>query len=62
MFINEVERQLDRKVKVVRSDRGDAYYVKFNKKGQCLGPFAKFLENHGICAQYTMLGTPQQMV
>ena len=23
------------------------------------GPFAKFLEKHGICAQYTMLGTPQ---
>ena len=27
---------------------------------QCLGPFAKFLENRGICAQYSMLGTPQQ--
>ncbi|GJZ54599.1 retrovirus-related pol polyprotein from transposon TNT 1-94 [Tanacetum coccineum] len=24
------------------------------------GPFAKFLENCGICAQYTMPGTPQQ--
>ncbi|KAF7811384.1 Retrovirus-related Pol polyprotein from transposon TNT 1-94 [Senna tora] len=27
---------------------------------QCPGPFAKFLEKHGICAQYTMSGTPQQ--
>ena len=60
MFINEVERQLDRKVKVVRSDRGGEYYGKFNEKGQCPGPFAKFLETRGICAQYTMLGTSQQ--
>ena len=27
---------------------------------QCLGPFAKFLERHGICTQYMMLGIPQQ--
>jgi len=30
-FINEVETQLDRKVKVVRSDRGGEYYGKFNE-------------------------------
>ncbi|TYK14839.1 reverse transcriptase [Cucumis melo var. makuwa] len=30
------------------------------KNGQCPGPFAKFLESHDICAQYTMPGTPQQ--
>ena len=60
VFINEVERQLDMKLKVVRFDRGDEYYGKFNEKGQCLGPFAKFLENRSICAHYTMLGTPQQ--
>ena len=59
-FINEVERQLDRKVKVVRSDRGGEYYGKFNESGQCKGPFAKLLESRGICAQYTMSGTPQQ--
>jgi hypothetical protein len=28
--------------------------------GQCPSPFAKFLEKHGICAQYTMPSTPQQ--
>ncbi|CAM8940925.1 unnamed protein product [Rhodiola kirilowii] len=60
VFVNEVERQLDRKVKVVRSDRGGEFYGKFNESGQCPGPFAKFLENRGICAQYTMPGTPQQ--
>ncbi|KAL2327971.1 hypothetical protein Fmac_021398 [Flemingia macrophylla] len=60
VFINEVERQLDRKVKIVRSDRGGEYYGKTDESGQCPGPFAKFLESRGICAQYTMPYTPQQ--
>ena len=60
VFIDEVERQLERKVKVVRSDRGGEYYGKYDEKGQCPGPFAKFLESQGICAQYTMPNTPQQ--
>ena len=58
MFIDEVERQLDRKVKVVRSDRGGEFYGKSTKSGQCPSPFAKFLESQGICAQYTMPDTP----
>ena len=60
VYINEIERQLDRKVKIIRSDRGGEYYGKYNKSGQCSGPFAKFLERRGICAQYTMPGTPEQ--
>ena len=44
----------------MRSDRGGEYYGKFNKSGQCKGPFAKLLESRGICAQYTMPDTPQQ--
>ncbi|WVZ04530.1 hypothetical protein V8G54_025336 [Vigna mungo] len=60
VFINEVERQLDRKVKVVRFDRGGEYYGKTDESGQCPGLFAKYLESRGICAQYTMPGTPQQ--
>ncbi|CAL9026013.1 unnamed protein product, partial [Prunus brigantina] len=60
VFITEVERQLDKKVKIVRSDRGGEFYGKYNESGQCPGPFAKLLEKHGICAQYTMPGTPQQ--
>ena len=60
MFIDEVERQLDRKVKVVRSDRGGEFYGKSTESGQCLGPFAKFLESQTICAQYTMPNTPQK--
>ena len=59
-FIKEVERQLDKKVKIIRFDRGGEYYGKHSESGQCLGPFAKFLESHGIYTQYTMSGTPQQ--
>ena len=40
VFIDEVERQLDRKVKVVTFDRGGEFYGKFNESVQCLGPFA----------------------
>ena len=60
IYINEVERQLYRKVKVVRSDRGSEYYGRYDKSGQHPGLFAKFLVQRGICAQYTMPGTPQQ--
>jgi len=60
IYINEVERQLDKKVKIVRSDRGGEYYGKYDESGQHPGPFSKFLERRGICAQYTMSGTPQQ--
>ena len=45
-------------MKVVRLDRGGKYYEKYNKTRQCSGPVAKFLEKLGICAQYTMPGTP----
>jgi len=32
----------------------------YTKRGQMIGPFAQFLEEEGIVAQYTMSGTPQQ--
>jgi len=60
VYINEVQRQLDRKVKIVMSDRGGEYYGRYDESGQHPGPFAKFLKKHGICAQYTMPCTPQQ--
>jgi len=44
IYINEVERQLDRKVKIVRSDRVGEYYGKYDESGEHPGPFAKFLE------------------
>ena len=57
IYITEVERKLGRKVKIIRSDRGGEFYGRYDEKGQHLGPFAKFLECLGICAQYTMPGT-----
>ena len=60
IYITEIERQLDRKVKIVRSDRGGEYYGRYDGIKQCSGPFAKLLEQCGICVQYTMSGMPQQ--
>jgi len=60
VYINEVERQLDIKGKIVRSDRGGEYYGRYDESGQHPGPFAKFLEKRGICAQYTKSGTSRQ--
>jgi len=60
IFINELERKLDRKVKIVRSERDGEYYGRYSESGQHPGPFAKFLERRGISSQYTMPGTPQQ--
>ena len=50
MFITEVERQLDKKIKIVISDRGGEYYGRYDESGQNPSPFAKFLEKHGIRA------------
>ena len=47
-------------MKVVRSDRSGKYYGKYDETGQHPGPFAKLLQKRDICAQYTMLGIPQQ--
>ncbi|RVX22568.1 hypothetical protein CK203_012513 [Vitis vinifera] len=54
MFITKVERQLDKKIKIVRSDRCGEYYGRYDELGQNPSPFAKFLEKRGIRAQYTM--------
>ncbi|CAL2274253.1 unnamed protein product [Prunus armeniaca] len=48
------------KIKVVRSDRGGEYYGKFDQTGRHPGPFAKYLQECGIVAQYTNPGTPEQ--
>jgi len=44
----------------VRTDKGGEYYSRYTEKGQLLGPFARFLQEHGVVAQYTMLGSPSQ--
>ena len=48
-FMTEVERQLNRKVKIIRS-RGGEFYGRTTKISQLHGPFAKYLEKHDIYA------------
>ena len=43
-------------MKIVRFDGDGEYYGKYDELGQWLGPFGSC----GICAQYTILSTPQQ--
>jgi transposase InsO family protein len=57
-FKSEVELQLNKKIKDVRSDHGGEYYGRSDgSEEQRPGPFAKFLEDNGIVPQYTMPGS-----
>ena len=60
IFKTKVEKQLGKVIKIVRSDRGGEYYGQHGDLGQCLGPFAEFLQSCGIKGQYTMPGTIEQ--
>jgi len=60
IFKAEVEKQCGKQIKIVRSDRGGEYYGRYTEDGQAPGPFAKFLQEHGIVAQYTTAGSPYQ--
>ncbi|RVX19855.1 Retrovirus-related Pol polyprotein from transposon TNT 1-94 [Vitis vinifera] len=41
-------------------NKGGEYYGRYTENGQAPGPFAKFLQEHGIVAQYTMPGSSYQ--
>ena len=58
-FKAKVELQRGKKIKVVHSDRGGEYYGRYDEMERNLGPFAKYLQECGIDAQYTMSDTPQ---
>ena len=45
VHVYEVEMQLDKMVKIIRSDRGSEYYEKYNEMGECAGPFENSLRN-----------------
>ena len=60
IFRTEVEKQLGKVIKVVRSDQGGEYYGKHGDTGQLKGSFAKYIEDSGIVAQFTMPGSPEQ--
>ncbi|KAF7807447.1 Retrovirus-related Pol polyprotein from transposon TNT 1-94 [Senna tora] len=50
VFKAEVDKQCDKQIKIVRSDRGGEYYGRYTEDGQAPGPFARFLQEHGIVA------------
>ncbi|RVW91499.1 Retrovirus-related Pol polyprotein from transposon TNT 1-94 [Vitis vinifera] len=60
VFKAEVEKQYGKQIKIVRSDRGGEYYGRCLEEGQSPGSFAKFLQEYGIVAQYTMSSSPDQ--
>ena len=60
VFKAKVKNQCGKHIKIVRSDRGGEYYGKYTENGQAPGAFAKFLQENGIVAQYTILGSPDQ--
>ena len=57
VFKVEVDNQCGKHINIVILDRGREYYNKYMENGQTSGPFAKFLQENGIVAQYTMLSS-----
>jgi hypothetical protein len=60
IFKTEVENQHNIKIKLVRSDHGGEYYGRHTPYDQVPVPFARFLQENNIVAQYSMPGDPQQ--
>ena len=60
IFKIEVEKQLGKVVKIVRFDSGGEYYCRHDANGQCMGPFAKYLQTCRIVPQYTTHGSLEQ--
>ena len=54
VFKAEVEKQCGKPIKIVRTDKSGEHYGRYTEDGQAPGPFAKFLQEHEIVAQYTM--------
>ncbi|PKU85930.1 Retrovirus-related Pol polyprotein from transposon TNT 1-94 [Dendrobium catenatum] len=61
IFKAEVENQLGKKIKAVKSDRGGEYYGRYDGSSeQRPGSFARYLAECGIVPQYTIPGIPSQ--
>lgn len=50
MYKKEVKKQLEKKIKIVRFDRGEAYYDRYIDLGQQLGLFANSFKKECIIA------------
>ena len=44
VFKAEVEKQCEKQIKIVRTNRGGEYYDRYTEDGQTQGLFAKFLQ------------------
>ncbi|WRX07881.1 Integrase [Theobroma cacao] len=60
IFKTEVKKQLGKVINIAKFDQEGKYYGKHGTIGQHMGPFTKYLQEYGIIAQYTMLGSPEQ--
>jgi transposase InsO family protein len=60
IFKAEVKNQHNLKIKIVRSDYGGEYYGRHTPYGQVPRPFARFLQENSIVAQYSTSDEPQQ--
>ena len=58
VFKAKVEKQCELQIKIARLDRGGEYYGRYTENRQVPGPFARFLQEHGIVTQYTMPSSP----
>ena len=54
----EVENQHNKKIRTI--NHGGEYYGRYDRSDRCPGPFANFLEEYNIEAQYTMPVIPHQ--
>ena len=43
IYLNEIEKQIDKNVRFIRFDKGGEYYKRYFEIGQHSGPFAKLL-------------------
>ena len=59
-FKSEVEKLCGNHIKIERLDRDGEYHGRYIESGQDSGPFAKFLQERDIVAQYSVLGSPNQ--
>jgi hypothetical protein len=55
----EIENQLDKKIKIVRSDHGGAYYDRHTPFEQVPELFVRYLRENGIVVQYSTPSEPQ---
>ena len=60
VFKADVEKQCEKQIKIVRTDRSGEYYGRYTEDGKEQGLFAKFIQQNGVVAQYTMLASPDK--